>query len=112
MLHLRYICVCLVCRQQPEHVAQHPCARRIPSVCQYFFGSGAKFFSSCCLLVLQVLNQSSYDGFKSDLWSCGLVLYTMLAGKLAFNQKQLPELIEKIKVLQRSVSGGNARQVE
>eukprot|EP01001_Neometanema_parovale_P006786 NODE_3130_length_1274_cov_203.107732_g2971_i0.p1 GENE.NODE_3130_length_1274_cov_203.107732_g2971_i0~~NODE_3130_length_1274_cov_203.107732_g2971_i0.p1 ORF type:complete len:327 (+),score=89.63 NODE_3130_length_1274_cov_203.107732_g2971_i0:59-982(+) len=47
----------------------------------------------------EVLHREKYDGFKSDLWSCGVILFVMLFGKLPFYQKQLPELVSKIKAV-------------
>ncbi len=59
---------------------------------------------------VQVLTHKSYDGFKSDLWSCGCVLFVMLSGRLAFNQKTLPELVGKIKVPSPGEDGGTVER--
>ena len=32
----------------------------------------------------EVICQSAYDGFKSDIWCCGIILYAMLCGFLPF----------------------------
>lgn len=37
-----------------------------------------------------------YDAFKSDIWSCGVILYTMLCGTLPFLDKNVNRLYEKI----------------
>ena len=41
-------------------------------------------------------NSAGYDGSKADAWSCGLVLYNLLAGSLPFNDSNIPEMCRKI----------------
>ncbi|KAJ8447943.1 hypothetical protein Cgig2_028819 [Carnegiea gigantea] len=44
----------------------------------------------------EVINQKGYDGAKADIWSCGVVLYVLLAGFLPFHDTNLMELYKKI----------------
>jgi len=37
-----------------------------------------------------------YHGLKSDLWSCGVVLYAMLCGYLPFEDQKTSNLYKKI----------------
>merc|ERR1712137_990874 len=44
----------------------------------------------------EVINKKGYDGAKADIWSCGVVLFVLLAGYLPFNDANLLELYKKI----------------
>eukprot|EP01156_Anaeramoeba_ignava_P006077 Anaeramoba_ignava/a347683_55.p1 GENE.a347683_55~~a347683_55.p1 ORF type:complete len:2217 (+),score=613.13 a347683_55:83-6733(+) len=44
----------------------------------------------------EVISQKKYDGRKSDIWSAGVVLYTLLCGKLPFPGTNHKEVCEKI----------------
>lgn len=44
----------------------------------------------------EVINRKGYDGVKADIWSCGVVLYVLLAGYLPFHDTNLMELYRKI----------------
>ncbi|CDP17892.1 unnamed protein product [Coffea canephora] len=44
----------------------------------------------------EVLRKKGYDGVKADLWSCGVVLYVLLAGFLPFQDQNLMNMYRKI----------------
>ncbi|KAJ8422823.1 hypothetical protein Cgig2_002919 [Carnegiea gigantea] len=48
------------------------------------------------LNALKVLDDSGYDGATADLWSCGVILFVLLAGYLPFDDSNLANLYKKI----------------
>ncbi|KAI4356128.1 hypothetical protein L6164_000175 [Bauhinia variegata] len=44
----------------------------------------------------EVINRRGYDGCKADIWSCGVILFVLLAGYLPFHDSNLMELYRKI----------------
>ncbi|KAG8371552.1 hypothetical protein BUALT_Bualt13G0099800 [Buddleja alternifolia] len=44
----------------------------------------------------EVIDKKGYDGAKADIWSCGVVLYVLLAGYLPFHDSNLMEMYRKI----------------
>lgn len=44
----------------------------------------------------EVINKRGYDGEKADVWSCGVILFVLLAGYLPFHDSNLMEMYRKI----------------
>ncbi|KAI3785973.1 hypothetical protein L1987_45099 [Smallanthus sonchifolius] len=44
----------------------------------------------------EVLRQKGYDGAKADIWSCGIILYVLLAGFLPFQDENIMHMYKKI----------------
>ncbi|KAJ9567236.1 LOW QUALITY PROTEIN: hypothetical protein OSB04_003202 [Centaurea solstitialis] len=47
----------------------------------------------CCT---EVINKKGYDGQKADIWSCGVILFVLLAAYLPFHDNNLMEMYKKI----------------
>ena len=57
--------------------------------------------SSCgspCYASPEMLSGEPYEGITTDLWSSGIVLYSMLVGSLPFDEQELQKLYEQIKI--------------
>ena len=44
----------------------------------------------------EVISKKGYDGAKADIWSCGVILYVLLAGFLPFQDDNLVAMYRKI----------------
>ncbi|XP_074556249.1 CBL-interacting serine/threonine-protein kinase 5-like [Curcuma longa] len=44
----------------------------------------------------EVLRRRGYDGAKADLWSCGVILFVLLAGFLPFQDESLTKMYKKV----------------
>ncbi|KAE8687449.1 CBL-interacting serine/threonine-protein kinase 24 [Hibiscus syriacus] len=50
----------------------------------------------------EVLGNEGYDGAAADVWSCGVILFVIMAGYLPFDEIDLPTLYKKISAAQFS----------
>ncbi|KAK4274492.1 hypothetical protein QN277_017701 [Acacia crassicarpa] len=44
----------------------------------------------------EVLRKKGYDGSKADIWSCGVILYALLAGFLPFQNENIMSMYSKV----------------
>lgn len=44
----------------------------------------------------EVISRKGYDGAKADVWSCGVVLFVLMAGYLPFHDSNLMDMYRKI----------------
>ncbi|XP_042489986.1 CBL-interacting serine/threonine-protein kinase 6-like [Macadamia integrifolia] len=44
----------------------------------------------------EVIGKNGYDGAKADLWSCGVILYVLIAGFLPFQEDNIVAMYNKI----------------
>ena len=44
----------------------------------------------------EIFSNQGYDGHLADIWSCGVILYALLMGRLPFEDEKVSKLIEKI----------------
>lgn len=45
----------------------------------------------------EVISGRLYAGPEVDIWSCGVILYALLCGRLPFDDENIPSLFRKIK---------------
>lgn len=48
------------------------------------------------VVLKQVIMKKKYNGSAADVWSCGVILFEMLAGYLPFNDQNLMNLYRKV----------------
>lgn len=51
----------------------------------------------------ELINGKAYDGAAIDIWSSGVILYTLITGSLPFNEKQTNKLYQKIRECNYSI---------
>jgi serine/threonine protein kinase len=44
----------------------------------------------------EVISGQMYSGQEIDIWSCGVILYALVVGKLPFDEDYIPTLFQKV----------------
>ncbi|MFS7968913.1 putative protein kinase CAMK-CAMKL-CHK1 family [Helianthus anomalus] len=52
----------------------------------------------------EVIGRRGYDGAKADIWSCGVILFVLLTGKLPFNDPNIMQMYKKISKMYKKIS--------
>ena len=69
-----------------------------------------RWLRSCCgslnYAAPEVIAKKNYEGSAVDIWSCGVILYSMLSGTLPFDEEIVTVLCTKI----RSIFAINQRE--
>ncbi|XP_006663738.1 CBL-interacting protein kinase 15 [Oryza brachyantha] len=60
----------------------------------------------------EVISKMGYDGAKSDIWSCGVILFVLVAGYLPFQGPNLMEMYHKIQHGQFRCPGWFSRKLQ
>ncbi|RCV05219.1 hypothetical protein SETIT_1G065400v2 [Setaria italica] len=69
---------------------------------------GQLLSTSCgspCYIAPEVILHKSYDGAAADVWSCGVILFELLAGYLPFQDRSLTSLYRRISRAQFTFPG-------
>lgn len=60
----------------------------------------------------EVVAGTPYNGSASDIWSCGIILFALLAGRLPFDDDDLATLLEKVKIAKFEIPSHIDRQAK
>ncbi|VBB31212.1 unnamed protein product [Acanthocheilonema viteae] len=53
------------------------------------------FCGSRAYLAPEIIRAQPYDGYRSDMWSAGIVLYVMITGMMPYDDKNVQKMLER-----------------